>query len=240
MWHQTTDNKNNNSHFSVFGCSLSPWWERSVLLSCEIKHRYHIYSCSSNLFISNPQLVYMYKYVYILFHIHSFFFCIFDSIHSPSELCMSDCVNVECFLPQLLAVWISLLCNKGMSYLKTIERHIFTWGWLVWKCLASRRGQTAVNPLGPTPHSHAERLTGCPKRDSGGTTDRVQRRLCGLQADRHIRWFPLTSPAMGVGSLLIFLTRPGLMTLSSLCGGGEQERFIECWNFYVRYRGFSH
>lgn len=37
----------------------------------------------------------------------------------------------------------------------------------------------------------------------------------------------LTSPAMGVGSLLIFLTSPGLIALSSLHGGGEKQRFIE-------------
>ncbi len=43
------------------------------------------------------------------------------------------------------------------------------------------------------------------------------------------REFPLTSPAMGVGSLLIFLTRPGLIALSSLRGGGERQRFIESY-----------
>jgi len=37
----------------------------------------------------------------------------------------------------------------------------------------------------------------------------------------------LTSPAMGVGSLLIFLTSPGLIALSSLRGAGEKQRFIE-------------
>lgn len=37
----------------------------------------------------------------------------------------------------------------------------------------------------------------------------------------------LTRPAMGVGSLLIFLTRPGLMALSSLHMRGKQrQRFI--------------
>lgn len=42
----------------------------------------------------------------------------------------------------------------------------------------------------------------------------------------------LTSPAMGVGSLLIFLTSPGLIALRSLCRrGGEAEIYWVLWEF---------
>lgn len=81
-------------------------------------------------------------------------------------------------------------------------------------CLAGLQDQTAGRPSGPAPHSRAGRQTGYPKTTSGNHKQLTffisdeQRRV---QLERFF-----TSPAMGVGNLLIFLTRPGLIALSSL------------------------
>jgi len=91
-------------------------------------------------------------------------------------------------------------------------------------CLASLLGQTAGSPSDPTPHSPAGRLTGCPKANSRGPKSNQCHTLMSKMvhwAECHIGECLLTSPAIGVGSLLIFLTSPGLIALSSLRGGAE-------------------
>lgn len=111
--------------------------------------------------------------------------------------------------------------------------HALTSGWLVWRCPAGRRGQTTGRPAGQAPRSPAGRLTGCPARGAAGGSETIgdDGRCDGWRgwSSQRVSERVLTRPAMGVGSLLIFLTKPGLIVLSSLRGRGERRRggFIE-------------
>lgn len=91
-------------------------------------------------------------------------------------------------------------------------------------CPAGPRGQIAGSPSGPTPHSPAGRLTGCPSRGPQTVYHFDEQMI--YRAECHTGECPLTSPAMGVGNLLIFLTSPGRIALSSLIVGEGKQRLI--------------
>lgn len=96
-----------------------------------------------------------------------------------------------------------------------------------------------LRPSSSQPRRKTDRLS-C-KRSSGAFKDcRRCDGWCGWWSQR-VSGQVLTRPAMGVGSLLIFFTKPGLIVLSSLRGrgGGKRRRggFIEylctegrCWS----------